>query len=106
MDKKRIIIIIVLAVFLLSGTAIAALFFFKSREINGPEVEAVSPKTENTKTTVIIDMDNDGLTDEQEKAYGTNPSEQDTDRDGFKDGEEITNGYDPLKPAPGDKIVK
>lgn len=42
------------------------------------------------------DTDNDGLTDEQEKSYGTDPNDPDTDGDGFKDGEEVRNLYNPL----------
>ncbi|PJA86736.1 MAG: hypothetical protein CO141_03145 [Candidatus Moranbacteria bacterium CG_4_9_14_3_um_filter_42_9] len=106
MDKKRIILISIIIFILLSAIATAAVFFFKSRQGDSPAVETASPKIENTKTVVITDMDNDGLTDEQEKVYGTDPTKQDTDGDGFKDGEEIANGYDPLKPAPGDKIIK
>ncbi|MBI2483706.1 hypothetical protein HYV71_00795 [Candidatus Uhrbacteria bacterium] len=67
---------------------------------------------------VIIDTDGDGLPDEQEAQYGTNPNlfdtdgdglsdreelmvygtdplNADSDKDGFLDGEEIKNGYDP-----------
>jgi outer membrane protein OmpA-like peptidoglycan-associated protein len=44
-----------------------------------------------------LDDDHDGLTNEQEKVYGTDPKNPDTDGDGLKDGEEI-NQYktDPL----------
>ncbi len=41
------------------------------------------------------DADNDGLTLEQEYLYLTNPFSDDTDGDGFKDGEEIVNGNSP-----------
>ena len=53
----------------------------------------------------LLDSDQDGLTDEEEKAYGTNPYVADTDGDGYSDGVEVKTGYDPLKKAPGDKIV-
>lgn len=43
-----------------------------------------------------IDADGDGLTDEEEKIYGTDPLDLDTDADGYTDGEEVENGYDPL----------
>lgn len=42
------------------------------------------------------DADGDGLTQAQEEAYGTDPNDPDTDGDGYDDGTEITNGYDPL----------
>lgn len=56
-------------------------------------------------TNIFIDSDQDGLSDSEEKAYGTNPANPDTDGDGYTDGVEINSGYDPLKSAPGDKIV-
>ncbi len=41
------------------------------------------------------DRDNDGLTDAQEAALGTNPNNADTDGDGVNDGDEVANGSDP-----------
>ena len=38
----------------------------------------------------------DGLPDDLEKRIGTNPNKIDTDEDGFSDGEEVKNGYNPL----------
>lgn len=43
-----------------------------------------------------MDTDADGLTDEQEKIYGSNPTKPDTDGDGHKDGDEVKGGYDPV----------
>lgn len=43
----------------------------------------------------IKDTDNDGLTDQQEIIYGTDLNNPDTDGDGFKDGDEVKNGYNP-----------
>lgn len=51
------------------------------------------------------DTDQDGLSNEEEKAYGTDPNSTDTDNDGYSDGVEIESGYDPIKPAPGDRVV-
>jgi len=45
----------------------------------------------------IKDYDKDGLTDMQEKEYGTSKYQSDTDGDGFTDKEEIEAGFDPLK---------
>lgn len=45
------------------------------------------------------DPDNDGLTDEMEIFFGTDASNPDTDGDGFKDGDEVNRGYDPLLPG-------
>ena len=60
---------------------------------------------EEVKTSIIfpfknytktIDTDNDGLTDEEEKIYGTDPALPDTDSDGFLDTLEIQNLYNPI----------
>jgi len=45
------------------------------------------------------DFDKDGLPDEIEKLYGTDPHNPDSDGDGYKDGEEIKNGYNPVGPG-------
>jgi len=45
------------------------------------------------------DSDKDGLPDQLEAIYGTNPNKADTDGDGFKDGEEIEKGFNPLGPG-------
>ncbi len=58
-----------------------------------------------TDNPVFTDADQDGLTDSEEKAIGTNPKNPDSDGDGYRDGEELKSGYNPLKPAPGDKII-
>ncbi len=44
---------------------------------------------------LAADTDNDGLTDEQEAKYYTNPQNNDTDGDTFLDGIEIANGFSP-----------
>jgi outer membrane protein OmpA-like peptidoglycan-associated protein len=53
-----------------------------------------------------LDSDGDGLTDEQERKYGTDPNNPDTDGDGLKDGEEVFKYHtDPLNPdTDGDGI--
>ncbi len=57
-----------------------------------------------TQNNILLDSDQDGLTDAEEKLYGTNPHNPDTDGDGYSDGAEVKAGYNPLKPAPGDKL--
>lgn len=42
------------------------------------------------------DSDQDGLLDVLEEEYGTDAAKPDTDADGFQDGEELLNGYNPL----------
>jgi hypothetical protein len=53
---------------------------------------------------VFLDSDQDGLTDLEERSYGTDPGNRDTDSDGYSDGSEVKAGYDPLVPAPGDRL--
>lgn len=45
------------------------------------------------------DPDNDQLSNIDELRYGTNPMVADTDGDGFSDGQETKNGYDPAAPG-------
>lgn len=43
-----------------------------------------------------IDSDDDGLSDREEvKVYLTDPNKEDTDNDGYLDGGEVKNGYNP-----------
>ena len=42
------------------------------------------------------DSDSDGLSDSEENALGTDPSNPDSDNDGVLDGQEVTDGTDPL----------
>jgi len=51
------------------------------------------------------DSDNDGLTNDQERLYKTDPLNADTDADGYKDGAEVATGYDPTKKSEEDPKV-
>ncbi len=44
----------------------------------------------------LQDTDNDGLFDDEEAKYGTNPNNPDSDGDGYLDGDEVENGYNPM----------
>ncbi len=55
---------------------------------------------------IFEDSDGDGLSNEEERLYGTDPFVKDTDGDGYSDGVEVRGGYDPLVKAPGDRIIQ
>ena len=54
------------------------------------------------------DSDNDGLTDNEEEIYHTDPMKPDSDGDGVSDGEEVAIGFDPNDPTsmPGYDLVQ
>lgn len=66
---------------------------------------SIAQENSPSDINIFLDSDQDGLSDEEEKRYGTDPENRDTDGDGYSDGAEVKSGYDPLKPAPGDKIM-
>lgn len=47
----------------------------------------------------VVDTDDDGLPDAQEKVYGSDPNNPDTDGDGYEDGHEVRFGYSPTGPG-------
>lgn len=57
----------------------------------GGEEEGIEPLE-----FVPLDSDEDGLSDQDERHYGTNRLDPDTDGDGFPDGTEVRGGYNPL----------
>jgi len=50
----------------------------------------------STLNDLLVDSDNDGLSNSEEEQYGTDINNPDTDGDGYNDGEEVKNGYNPL----------
>ena len=75
--------------------------------------DGVNDETDSANTDPCIpnpnagpcDQDNDGLTNAQETAEGTNPTNPDTDGDGLNDGAEVTGGTDPLNPCDPDDTL-
>lgn len=61
--------------------------------------EQPATQTTSSTSTQIQDTDDDGIPDDQERLYGTDPYKADTDGDGFTDAQEIKNGYNPLGPG-------
>ena len=58
-----------------------------------------SPYTAGEAKLENNDADHDGLNDKLELAFHADPTSPDTDGDGFIDGDEVNNGYDPAKPG-------
>lgn len=67
----------------------------------------IDSDTDDDKIGDIVDADddNDGLSDEEEKVFGTDSLNKDTDGDGVSDGEEVLSGADPLF-AFGNNIIE
>lgn len=99
-SKTSIIISLILVSFLIVGG-----FIWAAKKLNNPQ--KISFKKTNglnsTNNQSQIDSDNDGLFDWQEQLFGTDKHNPDTDNDGTKDGDEIKQNRDPLKPGPDDK---
>jgi len=68
-------------------------------------VLVVSFTDAKSANALFEDFDQDGLSNEEEAVLGTDPYKEDSDGDGYGDYTEVNGGYDPLKPAPGDKII-
>lgn len=51
---------------------------------------------DDAAAVLVLDTDGDGLPDDAERRFGTDPNAADTDGDGFSDGQEVKNGYNPL----------
>ncbi len=67
--------------------------------IDGIEInKGLNPHDPSDDNSDLVDNDNDGLNGAEEKEYGTDPYNSDTDEDGLKDGAEVnTHKTDPLK---------
>ena len=79
-------------------------------DVNGAgNVNANGNENANTSVDANVnsseDTDNDGLTNDQERVYKTDPLNPDTDGDGYRDGVEGATGYDPTKKSEEDPKV-
>lgn len=60
---------------------------------------SATPATSVSAEEEIADPDSDGLTNAEERFYGTDAHKADTDGDGYLDGQEVRGGYDPKGPG-------
>ncbi len=110
----RHLVITILATLL---TVVAVIIVHKqyvAPSVRAEIVSAIDAKTKAVaKTTVTVkpaaktDTDKDGLTDDLEVFYGTDPHNPDTDNDGYPDGLEVKSNYSPLGRGrmPGYKVA-
>lgn len=63
----------------------------------GIDQDDVQNSNDNSDSFSFVDSDNDGLSDQDEiNLWHTDPNNPDTDGDGYLDGDEVKNGYNPL----------
>lgn len=99
-QKGISIITILVIVAVVVVVTLGGYFGWKTYQKIQQQSTVVTPKieTETISEGELLDTDNDGLTDEEEKKIGTDLNYFDTDNDGLSDGDEV-NKYktDPLK---------
>jgi len=118
-NKGKLLLILVIIFIIL---VVSFLFIYQPQQENSIPVPEQEPLIEyeilenNTTSTpmeiikpkiIILDQDHDGLTDEEEKKFGTDKSKADTDLDGLYDNEELKVYFtDPLNSdTDGDGII-
>ncbi len=112
MDRKTLLIIVVAILVIALGVTVFALLsrrggtgtitlpWQQSQDGSGGGL----PDDGGEPTVIIVDRDRDGLTDEEERALGTDPDDIDTDDDGIFDGDEVNFTHtDPLTPSTVDR---
>ncbi|MFH1353852.1 MAG: hypothetical protein ABIH36_01065 [bacterium] len=109
-------VIIIVFVVLIIGVAAGGVFVARQRLGGGDAAPAEKQEqedqfgvlqpagTDEQRRLLAADDDNDGLTNNEEISWGTDPNNADSDGDGYLDGEEVAARHDPTKPAPDDKL--
>ncbi|MFH1508761.1 MAG: hypothetical protein ABIE68_01195 [bacterium] len=118
MNKKVIIIIIIIATLILIGIGSFVFIRLGKNEvvpaeivteevftIDDDEEDSVDLESSDTEGSDFDDVDNDGLTADEEEELGTDPKKVDTDGDGYNDGLEVSKGFDPLTKSTATGIV-
>ncbi|MBF6037329.1 inverse autotransporter beta domain-containing protein [Pseudomonas sp. P154a] len=78
-----------------AGITARSVEVFAHQEVNGRSTTTASYKLIVAEP---VDTDGEGLTDDEEAIYGTDPAKPDTDGDGWTDREEVDAGTDPRDP--------
>lgn len=101
--KSKKFNIIAAVLLLLIGVFLGGWLVLKSNVTRADLFQELAQNLQNQE--LKNDDDKDGLENWEEKVHQTDPNNPDTDKDGYLDGEEVASGYDPLKPAPNDKLA-
>lgn len=108
-------ILILIAILFAGGVFVFSRFSSKGINVGNENkgkitaaLEGLGGERENTAKTETafiysfsLDDDEDGLSNAEEIIWGSDPRNSDTDSDGFKDGEEVRNNFDPLVAGEG-----
>lgn len=100
MTRRVVIgILIVLILGVLGGIVALSIFWLQT-----PQEDAIPTVTPLPIEDPTADSDNDGLSNSNEKLWGTNPNNRDTDGDNYLDGEEVQKSHNPTIASPNDKL--
>lgn len=78
---------------------------FNSFSSPTPTFYVFTPTPSSNVIDTTVDSDGDQLPDYLEICWGSDSYNPDSDGDGYLDGQEVINSYDPLIPSPNDKIT-
>lgn len=100
MTRRVVIgILIILILGVLGGIVALSIFWLQT-----PTEDIVTTPTPVPITDPTADTDKDGLSNSDERVWGTNPADKDTDKDGYIDGVEVEKGHNPTIASPNDKL--
>ncbi len=103
MSRRVVIgILILLILSVLGGIAALIISQLGAPEEDPAQILQPTPFPETEDPTA--DSDNDGLVNADEKIWGTNSSNPDSDSDGFLDGQEVQKNHNPTIASPNDKL--